>query len=824
MGNLMDPLDYETGGTRYIRTSDAQQETASSIGDVSLATSKGSTTELYAGMGTSWEKSAGLGDIEYLQEPIVLTTVSGYVYNDINGDGTKLPTENGLGAHTYVKVCRSDNTFITSTSADSVSGVYSFSGLTDGDYILIEDASNAHDCDSMMDAAGWTSTTPNTIAITVSGTDITSQNFGNKKEAANAFVCNQDGHIFNTPDYKVDNFSKGYVLDLDTATLNFNQQFGKRHINAIGYNVNDDFIYGIGDSSDYHAQIELIKVDKNYNVESIPITGLPQGKSGYAHGDVSFDNKLYFGEMFDENEVFHYLDELMIIDLSSYTLEAPIPLIYPAGTQMIYSADFAFNPKDNMLYTVNALNNQLVRINPTTGLVEELGYIGAIPDTYSVVAFFDIDGRFFFTDELGTKLYTIDISDPSTINTTAAVYANGLSLPGSGDGAKCAYSKGSTLPEPVAEFRFDDCGDKTTWMKDYSITQNDAIGTVDIQATDFKDYMCSSIVNAGRDVAIPDHAAYDMDEGTISILLYDNHNISANARLIEKGWDPINKLSMVMNPVGGDITKGTIDVNLSGNMINTNDVYYTTLNNGTDDDTQWTHIALTFGSQGMKLYINGALKGTNTYTGGINGIPGDIAMPGLSGHFDEFYMFDGQMNDTQVSELYNNLISNKNIDGTLRDCGCDTGNITEVVNEVCPVGYTLDTSVNYAPNGDFSILENGIDAPPGTWLSGSTWKSGANYQKLNQYPNDTDSSTSMNCSIVYDDIINHSGVTNVFRFPGNAEFQMGSQNVLCVNGNDTGNTITSWESQNINVLANNPYIFVAHFSNNLYKPKLLVKS
>ncbi|CAA6807023.1 MAG: Conserved repeat domain protein, partial [uncultured Sulfurovum sp.] len=56
--NLMDPLAHETSGTRYMRTSDAQQEAAQSIGDTTIATSTASTRELTRGVGNSWEKSA----------------------------------------------------------------------------------------------------------------------------------------------------------------------------------------------------------------------------------------------------------------------------------------------------------------------------------------------------------------------------------------------------------------------------------------------------------------------------------------------------------------------------------------------------------------------------------------------------------------------------------------------------------------------------------------------------------------------------------------------------------------------------------------------
>ncbi|CAA6813516.1 MAG: Unknown protein [uncultured Sulfurovum sp.] len=64
-----------------MRTSDAQQEAAQSIGDTTIATSTASTRELTRGVGNSWEKSAGLGDIEFLNDagvPPVATDGSCY--------------------------------------------------------------------------------------------------------------------------------------------------------------------------------------------------------------------------------------------------------------------------------------------------------------------------------------------------------------------------------------------------------------------------------------------------------------------------------------------------------------------------------------------------------------------------------------------------------------------------------------------------------------------------------------------------------------------------------------------------------------------------
>jgi predicted secreted protein len=220
----------------------------------------------------------------------------------------------------------------------------------------------------------------------------------------------------------------------------------------------------------------------------------------------------------------------------------------------------------------------------------------------------------------------------------------------------------------VGEFRFDDCG-HDEWKIDHSSIKNDAIGTVnssDIITNDDKSYMCTSINGYGTtDVEIPHNANYKLTEGTISMLLYDHHNVSnRNSWLFQKGI-----LEMKAVRVGGDAHKGTIDVYLDGNNIHTNEVFFTNSGGG-DSDSQWVHITFTFGQNGMKLYINGVLKGSNSYTGGINAESSDIILSKLSGYYDEFYIFEGQMSDIQVQNLYQNTLNNKNLDGTDRDCGC----------------------------------------------------------------------------------------------------------------------------------------------------------
>ena len=265
------------------------------------------------------------------------------------------------------------------------------------------------------------------------------------------FTCNNDGIIFSS-DSLTSNSSSLTVLDLETQEINNSGSIGTRHINSIGYNIQDNFLYGIGFKNDAHNTIDVLKIDKNYNTQRLSVKGLPQGASQYAFGDVDFNNTLYVSTIVNEAGESDMLNKLITINLETLAVNT-IDLDFSGTPDLvsvdytgkeeafISAADYAFNPKDGMLYTIEAYFKQLVRIDPHSGKVELLGDINVTDDVYSVISFFDVDGNYLFTNKSGTKMYKIDISDPNNINPQATLYLNSLALPNSGDGAKCAYSR-----------------------------------------------------------------------------------------------------------------------------------------------------------------------------------------------------------------------------------------------------------------------------------------------------------------------------------------------------------------------------------------------
>jgi SdrD B-like domain len=99
------------------------------------------------------------------------STISGTLYEDSDGGDDLDATEPKLPANITVKLLDSSNNVILTTTTDA-NGAYTFTGVTNGNYKIQVDTS---DTDI---PAGYTLGTPNDLAVTVSGSAVTNQNFG----------------------------------------------------------------------------------------------------------------------------------------------------------------------------------------------------------------------------------------------------------------------------------------------------------------------------------------------------------------------------------------------------------------------------------------------------------------------------------------------------------------------------------------------------------------------------------------------------------------------------------------------------------------------
>lgn len=154
---------------------------------------------------------------------------------------------------------------------------------------------------------------------------------------------------------------------------------------------------------------------------------------------------------------------------------------------------------------------------------------------------------------------------------------------------------------------------------------------------------------------------YLLSSGTISLWFYDDGHIANDAGLFSKdssGYD-----------TGGHLTMYTkSDGRVAVRMQSTSSSYVIDSNAGSFSLDEWVHVAYSWGSNGMKLYMDGVLVDSNSYTGGLQGnyepialgastiYSGNQTIHSLSGKFsgllDEFAIFDVALNDDQIEDLY----------------------------------------------------------------------------------------------------------------------------------------------------------------------------
>ncbi len=256
---------------------------------------------------------------------------------------------------------------------------------------------------------------------------------------AEPFECTTDSYLFMSQN-GMNSPTEGVSVDLTTGTatsLNNTNSFHPTNINAIGYNIKDGFIWGYDRPNN-----KVVRVDKNYNIISHTITGLPA--NSYHSGDVSSEGILYLAERHIQSGKIHKVN----INPSSTNYlqyEGSItlnPNTYNTFFNAKAIADFAFHPSDGNLYAIGT-DNKLYKINSNTGLVTLVGNIGISLSTNPNATWFDREGYFYFNGN-STAIYRIDLTNPTSPNTTATSFSE-LTLPSEGDAARCAQA--ALIPE-----------------------------------------------------------------------------------------------------------------------------------------------------------------------------------------------------------------------------------------------------------------------------------------------------------------------------------------------------------------------------------------
>ncbi|OBX25050.1 DUF6923 family protein [Gelidibacter algens] len=264
-----------------------------------------------------------------------------------------------------------------------------------------------------------------------------------------------------------DGSSNGNVTGLYTYNLATNTQTliknplipsssSSQFINAIGYNILDNYLYGILQGTN-----QVVKMDDAGTLEFLTITG--DFKLGsYAAGDIDKNGVLF---VYGENK---FISINLNPSASNYLV---------ANTLLSYSTtvnDIAFSPIDDNVYMMTSNSSRrLLRYNVTSNTVTDLGAISGLASEGSNsfgTAFMDSMGNMFVSNNASGNIYKI--ASPHTGGLTATAFNSLTGTPG--DGARCPNQ--AVAPNAVKDQACLSNGQTIT----IDLLQNDGAGTYPI--------------------------------------------------------------------------------------------------------------------------------------------------------------------------------------------------------------------------------------------------------------------------------------------------------------------------------------------------------
>lgn len=379
--------------------------------------------------------------IYLLGDVLLATTITGTVFNDLNHNGQRDPGEPGI-PNVFVTLMRVSNGTCVQTSTNA-GGVYSFTVHADGTYKIFETVAAANACPPTLftQPAGFTlSNGPRERTVIVEddedeqGDDddnnvIAHQDFSHDTVDAPIACTDILVQFVNTP-------TEWFDIDVVTGVSTLlGLLIPADDVNAIGYNVLDEYIYGYDQTTNHIVRIdsarELMQLTPNP-------TGLPA--AGYNVGSFDLNGHLFI--MVNDTARFYTVDLkpnsatfMKLVDPTNGFIEQTSNFGTPLSIALNIS-DWAFSPIDGFLYGVRSVGNtaQVMRVNPSTGTVTALtttlpalnptgrswGAVG-IDATGAIFAIYNGDGGVFRFIVSGNTAVGVRISTtfPTSFNDAA---------------------------------------------------------------------------------------------------------------------------------------------------------------------------------------------------------------------------------------------------------------------------------------------------------------------------------------------------------------------------------------------------------------------
>lgn len=304
-------------------------------------------------------------------------TITGIIFNDLNHNGQYDTGEPGIPGVYVVLYSSAAGCVTTQTDAN---GIYSFTVITAGTYTIYEPVSSPSACppSGFSQPDGFTmSNGPRKLTVTVTaaqvnnGSIITNQNFSHDT-VDQPLICNTRMIQF------VGQPTNWYNINIVTGQPASQGPLTPEHdVNAIGYNILDDYIYGYDQTTD-----NIVRVDNDGLLMQLP---RPAGLPAANYNTGTFDLKGFFYIFVNNTSRFYTID--LRPDSSTF-----MKLVDPAagyaeqtanfGTALSATtniSDWVYNPADGNLYGI-LRNGVLVRIAPATGQVTSLATTAPDPD------------------------------------------------------------------------------------------------------------------------------------------------------------------------------------------------------------------------------------------------------------------------------------------------------------------------------------------------------------------------------------------------------------------------------------------------------------
>ena len=346
-----------------------------------------------------------------------------------NSDGDVLTSTTTSGAETSVSTTNwpvsqgGTYTITDAMAAGSTSDLTAYTptiACTDGDGNPVVTTGSAPDWTlTVADATGYSCTVTNTA----------------KTSSLQPFVCsaNAPGMLFQhvAPS---DPPTQMHEIDIVTGYTASNPAFTvtDRAINAVGYNVKDNYVYGWDrhDSDGDGNSDGIVRVGSGGGVD---LLGLPVGFGSYQApliGDVDDQGHYWIiSQRADDGVHKHWFEIDLNPGASFMTILDSGPIDWTA------SADWAFLPGTNSLYTIGDSGTHLLKFGRTNHALTDLGALSVSGSAISSGAMYaDPSGHLYTSNNGNGVIHRIDV------NTLAApVFSTGPGSTGN-DGARCASS------------------------------------------------------------------------------------------------------------------------------------------------------------------------------------------------------------------------------------------------------------------------------------------------------------------------------------------------------------------------------------------------